>query len=1103
MALKINRILVCSVAVLPALAAAAAAAQSHAINVPSEEAAKAIPEFARQENIQIIAPVGQLHGIKTQAVNGNMEMATALDSLLVGTGLEVATNDGATVVLRRAETAAPVMQAPAGQAGGAAAPVESVVVTGSRVISDAANSPTPLTIVSTADLKATTPTSIPDGLAKLPIFQGSGMVGRPGDGSHNFSSSTLNLRNFGAQRTLVLLDGHRATPSNDDGTVDVDTLPQALISRVDIVTGGASAVYGSDAVTGVVNFVLDKKFNGLKADINTGISNYADAASYNLNLAGGSDLFGGRGHFEAALEYRHRDPVNQSARPYGPTLLQASDGEAGTGTAADPFNRITNARRPNSTFGGLVQGCVPACTTGSAGVVGTGANMMQFNTGGNLVPFNPGIAGATDANGNPTSGTGNFNSGGDGAYGPYGQVFNGYHQGSVFGRFSYDLADNVTFYVQSQASEAYSSGWYFPQKIQPGANQADIFYKDNPFLTAAEQGALGNNGTHPIQNSATQASNTFQLGEFLVGNGQTETNATTSVNRVLSVTTGLDGTLMGDRFSWNLFYTHGENRLGVDLINNQNLQHMFASEDAVLTSSGTVACYAATQAATAAAYANCVPINPFGANSVSQSAFKYDFQTTAFHETNTLDNIGGGISGKVFDGWGAGPITAALSGEARFNAYDITSSTPSSTFVDCTGLRICNPALPSWAQSILQPVHASQNVWEFALETEVPVIKDVPLIQDFDLNMAGRYTKYSVSGDVQTWKLGFNWNVTDEFRFRGTTSIDIRAPTLNDLFQPATLLQNVFNGDLHIPVTPATTPPSFVSYTTTFSSQGNPNLVPEVSRTYTGGLVWTPSFIRGLTVSLDYFRMHLANAIGSVGNSTTALSLCEQSGGTSTYCAIYQRPLAFSDHTTANEVTKIFTFNLNTASTSTEGWDFETNYAWDMSDIISDWNGTWNGRLLATYQPVINKSTLLPGTPWTRSTDSSTRITWFLNYALNDWSVGIQDTWVSGFSQASGPVLPAGTTLFNNAAPNGLNNWVNPHVNSWNQADVNISRNFEMAGSDMTAYFVVQNILNAMPAYIPNGTIGQIYPTAQTGLSGYSIQSPMGRYMTMGLKINL
>src|ERR1700677_3417831 len=130
------------------------------------------------------------------------------------------------------------------QAQQSAASVENVVVTGSRVISDAANSPTPLTIVSTADLLATTPTDIPDGLNKLPIFQGSQSIGRPGDGSQNYSSNTLNLRNFGDQRTLVLLDGHRATPSNSDGSVDVDTLPQMLIWRGDIVPGGARPVYG-------------------------------------------------------------------------------------------------------------------------------------------------------------------------------------------------------------------------------------------------------------------------------------------------------------------------------------------------------------------------------------------------------------------------------------------------------------------------------------------------------------------------------------------------------------------------------------------------------------------------------------------------------------------------------------------------------------------------------------------------------------------------------------------------------------------------------------------------------------------------------------------
>ena len=129
------------------------------------------------------------------------------------------------------------------------------------------------------------------------------------------------------------------------------------------------------------------------------------------------------------------------------------------------------------------------------------------------------------------------------------------------------------------------------------------------------QTQLGNDGTNPLQSvvngAAVQPSNTFQLGEFLVGNGQTEENATGSVNRVLSVQAGLDGTILNGRFNWNLFYTHGENRLAVDLINNQNLQHMYAAEDAVLTPSGNVACYAATSKRRRPDMPDCVPFNPF------------------------------------------------------------------------------------------------------------------------------------------------------------------------------------------------------------------------------------------------------------------------------------------------------------------------------------------------------------------------------------------------------------------------------------------------------------------------------------------------------------
>jgi len=167
-----------------------------------------------------------------------------------------------------------------------------------------------------------------------------------------------------------------------------------------------------------------------------------------------------------------------------------------------------------------------------------------------------------------------------------------------------------------------------------------------------------------------------------------------------------------------------------------------------------------------------------------------------------------------------------------------------------------------------------------------------------------------------------------------------------------------------------------------------------------------------------------------------------------------------------------------------------------MSDLVDGWNGAWRARVLATYQPVINNSVLFTGAPFTRTPNSSTRISTSLNYTLNDWSFGLQDTWVSGFSQAGGPVLPAGSAL----ASAGLNNWVYPHVNSWNQVDLNVTRNFTMDGTDLAAYFIVQNLLNAQPAYVPNGTIGQWYPTYT---SGYFTQSAMGRYLTIGLRANL
>lgn len=297
----------------------------------------ALQDVAKASGKQIVFADRLTTGKSTSGLHGAYTVDVAMNQLLTGTDLIVSqTTSGGLVVKSKNVQAAPdnVRVAANDQASDAgAAPVETVVVTGSRVISDVANSPTPIVAVSTAELLQTTPVDLPTALNKLPVFAGSKTPGDPANSSNGIVGNVLNLRDFGAQRTLVLLDGHRQTPANSDGTVDIDTLPQTLFSRTDIVTGGASAVYGSDAVTGVVNFILNKNFTGLKLDANAGISNWGDGAMQQVSMTAGSDLFGGRGHWEGSARYFKQDGILLNARPWGPSAWTGT----GAGTAAQPI----------------------------------------------------------------------------------------------------------------------------------------------------------------------------------------------------------------------------------------------------------------------------------------------------------------------------------------------------------------------------------------------------------------------------------------------------------------------------------------------------------------------------------------------------------------------------------------------------------------------------------------------------------------------------------------------------------------------------------------------------------------------------------------------
>jgi len=1019
---------------------APAFAQSRPFDIPEEYASQSLPEFARQAGVQIVAPGDQLRNVKTPAVKGNLHVDQALAILISGTGLEVAENSSSTIVLRRpaargAETNAPV---PANNRADEMQPtIEAVVVTGSRVISDVTRSPSPLTVISKEQMQATSPNDLASALNKLPIFQGSSGPRATTNASTNSAGNTLNLRAFGANRTLILLEGHRVAPTNPDGSVNIDTLPQMLISHVDVVTGGASAVYGSDAVTGVVNFVLDKQFNGLKVEASSGISTYTDAASYQLGIAAGTTLFGGRGHVEGSARFFNQDGVFNYQRPEGRYNFLLT----GAGTAANPF--VTTAFATLSTYANGGKISCSGCT----------ANGMQFIQNGTIGPFDPGA---------PTGTTG-ISSGGDGSADTLGQVTSSLRTAEAFARFSYNISDGVSFYLQGAAAESYNKGSFINNLINPGV-VPNTFFSDNPYLPPASQ-ALLSNGT----------ANTFQIAEYIIQPGNRSAYQTNGLSSNQSIVAGLDGALL-DGYDWNLFYTHGESRLEISDPNNQNNQRMYAAQDAILGPNGTVICYVSTTPY-ASRYPGCTPMNPFGPSAMSSAQYQYFLQRSQAVFSNVLDDVGGGISGNVFD-LPAGPVKAALSAEARWTSYEVLSNAQPTQTVDCTGLRLCTPTVPLWQSNVTanrSPV--SNDVWEFAGEIGIPVVKEAPLIQSLAADIAGRYTNYSVSGAVQTWKMGLDWHVDDNLRFRATNSVDIRAPALNDLFSPLQLTPQSFT-DLHTGNLNGNVP---------LAVQGNPNLVPEVARTYTAGLALTPAFLQGFSLSMDYYRIVLKNAITAVSSSSVAVQqLCEYSGGISPFCDFYVRPLPFSDRSAANYPTLVYNKSLNAAVNRLEGWDVEAGYRFLAADVLESVPGSVNARLLINIQPV-NQQVQFPGAPLTFTATAKGHATAFMNYNLNSWTFNFEDRWISGFpkAQAFGQI------------------YAEPRVNAINYFDVSIDKKFEVSGSSVDAYLSVQNIANVRPPINPANSTnpGLFFMSARP--PNLTVYDAVGRYFTLGVRATL
>ncbi|MBC2664815.1 TonB-dependent receptor [Novosphingobium flavum] len=907
-----------------------------------------------------------------------------------------------------------------------------IVVTGSRVVKNGDDSPSPVTVVSSKDLMTTMPgMSLAEGLNTIPAFSGSRQstsnptnTGTQSGG--NGAANTLNLRNLGANRTLVLEDGRRVPPTLFNGLVDVDIVPQMLVDRVDIVTGGVSAVYGSDAVSGVVNYVLNRKFNGFKGQASAGISRYGDDGRRDVGFAYGTQL-GERLHVEASYQYRKEDAVRfRSSRP---TLQQV--GVTGAGTATSPYVLQTNLRQSGTPFGGLI-------TSGTL-------NGKTFTMDGVLSSFVNGTA----------TGTSGIQIGGDGGYFD-GSLISGSEAHQLFGRADYELSDSVHAFVQASGT--------FKTNVSDG--DAGILSnvtlsRDNAFLPAAVKALIPATETtftySQLLNQVPPAHEDMKSSQFIL-------------------TAGLDGSIGG--WKWTADYTHGFTKLDNRLSNDINRQKLAAALDAV-SSNGQIVCQPAL---TNAAYAGCVPFNPFGPTAASQGAISYITDTVNYIARTTTDNVAGSISGDVFEGW-AGPLTAALSGEWRRIGFVSTSTSTPDNVADCTSLRFgnCKAATATVAATSLNdfqfgasPGGLSQTVWEGAGEFQMPLIKDAGIIQSLNLNAAARYTHYSTSGNYWTWKIGGDLELAGNLRFRVTRSRDIRAPTLYELFAPTS--QTIVRATDYLTGTNPTIPQRTL---------GNPGLTAEIGNALTAGVVWKPA--RGLSLAVDAYRINISNAITQVTGSTQSLqTACYNSGGTSPYCALQVRPNGLADQTPANAATMWLIQNINLAQVKTWGVDFEVNYQGEL------FGRPFQTRVLAAWQPhiyyiqpdvpTIDQGGVAFG-PLGLYAAPSVRLNANFRYQVTDsLTFDINERWRNAMKLGGDPTQV----------------WVNNHIDAFGVTNLNLSWDIKRDHGGFQFYVNVQNLFDAKPpigAYSGNGS--------RAGLrDGFAIGDDIrGRYYTAGVKV--
>jgi len=907
-----------------------------------------------------------------------------------------------------------------------AAPASEIVVSGSRIDRAGFVAPSPTVVIGEQTLKDRAAVNVADVLNEVPSFRRTQAPETGGIG--NGGANNIDLRGLTPVRTLVLLDRMRLPAVNNPGATvagatDLNLIPTALISRIDVVTGGASAAYGSNAVAGVVNLQLNTRLQGVRGTLQYGETKYGDAPDAYVSLAAGTSFADGRGRIIAGgeIDLNGGTDLFNDKRAWGRRNVSVINLPANR-AAGLPAALLTD----NVIFGMLTSGGLIAPTVATNPPA---LRNLQFVVGPDgrvtTAPFVPGLyQGQVGTNMVGGSGTP-----------PY-QVLRAETQKYNFATHAeYDITDGVTVWARGLYSKVKAENITAQIRAATGGTSGFLkISRNNPYLQAA---------LSPAQLALIPANGSLSIG--YLGNDfgplRIRNDSTT-----FSFSGGFKGDF-GGSWHWDATAQYGRNHNISDQANAPITANFNNAIDAALLN-GQIVC-----ASAAARAAGCQPINILGQASYSPQAYAYAFGTTHAVAVSTLFESSANINGEPFSLW-AGPVSIGAGVEYRDETFK-------------TDVDPLSQVGAYFARTPRNFPKVGQSVKEVYAETIVPLLSKDWLTGSLDFNGAVRLTDYELSGTVTTWKGGLVWKPIPDIMLRGTLSRDIRAPSLTELFTAA------------VPSVPRplyTDPrPAFAGqlpYTYDSISGGNINLKPEVARTFSAGVVLNPRFLSRLQVSADYYQIKIHDAIGATG-AGTILTNCLGTGVadlSSPYCPL----VTFAGNDPVNgAVLSVVSQNANFAEFKTRGWDFAASYVQPLDEIIAGAPGRLTLNAQAThvleYRSTFDVSLQFPngvnragqtgaifgGSPGTPKWNVNTT----LAYRGTRFDTSVQFRWISRshFNNAQvGPDDPDYSPTLTNSISNNI-------VPARGYINISASYNFGPEGRRMELYATINNVLNQAP----------------------------------------